>query len=248
MELGARAAPWRHPDVGLLMAVLGLGGLGCGGPEGEAAPIVHGSFQVRADPPGGSFAGPITVTLHSEVPATLYYTTDGSAPTLRGRPYRGPLELEGEVLLKFAGVDDDGVWSEPQVALFEPLDVPYPAHVAARMLDLSRPNVYFSARPGDDLLEQTVVARSVGRQAVLIHRVYVAASPGTGTLYEPGVFRLETPVEDATRLAPGEQLELTISYRASERLRSAALVFETDDPRHEGGVMSATLSGRIFTW
>lgn len=235
---------------GVMAGLLLASGFGCGGalPEDEPLVIETETFRVAAEPPGGEFSGPITITLHSEEPATLYYTTDGTAPSDDGVLYEGPFEVEETMMLTVAGVNADGVWSHSVVEYYEKVGVRRPAREVPRILSFSRPQVYFSARPGDDVLEQTIYASSIGTDHVLIHRAYISAAVETGGFYEPGVFRLETPVRDATLLAPGERIELRISYRPTETLRSASLVFETDDMRTETGAHEVRLTGRIFNW
>lgn len=244
----------RPEPAGQLAWSLGLSAVmfaaGCGGETAldEPTPIKTDSFRVAADPPGGRFTGPVLITLHAEVPATIYYTTNGDPPTASGTLYEGPFELEGDVMLSIAAVDNGGGWSKATVEHYEALEINLPPRESPRILSLSRPHVYFSARPGDEQLEQVIFATSVGSQHVLVHKVYLQASNDAGGFFEPGVFQLETPVPDNTLLAPGESLQLTVSYQASETLRSAALTFETDDLRTASGVHVVTLSGRIFNW
>lgn len=236
---------------GALAMLLGASGLGCGGalPEGDEPLVIEtNTFRVAADPPGGDFSGPVTVALHAEEPATLFYTTDGHPPTDDGIEYTGPIEVDDTVMLTFAGVNADGVWSRPVVEYYKRVPLTRPPIETPRILSLSRPQLYFSARTGDGILEETVYASSVGTEHVMIHRVYITAAAETGGFYEPGVFRLETPVADSTLLAPGERIELRVSYRPTETLRSASLVFETDDMRTETGAHEIRLSGRIFDW
>lgn len=222
----------------------------CGGPleEDDGLNVVQSSFRVRADPPGDMFAGPVTVTLHAEQPGTVYYTTDGSSPSEDGLVYDGPVRIEDNTLLTFIAVNDDGVWSEPNTELYEVRGVVIAPSQAQRMLNLSDSHVYFSARPGDDLLERRLTISSMGRNPVLIQSMYLGASRETGNFFENGVFRIENPIPDNTLLLPGESRQIVLTYRATDTLRTAALVFETDDPREEDGILQVQLSGRIFNW
>ena len=146
----------------------------CGGVSNdERGPISvsNDNFSVAADPPGGTFSGPITVALFSERPAALYYTTNGEAPADKGVEYTGPIEIEGDVMLNFAGVDENGVWSRSVVEYYDSRELTGIPSQAPRILSLSRPQLYFSARSGDGELEQTVYASSVGSEHVLIRKI-----------------------------------------------------------------------------
>jgi hypothetical protein len=66
---------------------------------------------VSASPAGGSYTGAQSVSLVAVDdigPSTIYYTTDGSAPTTASARYTGPLGLAGTVTLKYIAVDEVG--------------------------------------------------------------------------------------------------------------------------------------------
>src|SRR5262249_13609843 len=51
-------------------------------------------------PPSGSYVGALSVTLATSSPgATIYYTTDGSAPTRRSPQYSGPLPVSATMTI-----------------------------------------------------------------------------------------------------------------------------------------------------
>src|SRR5438552_14787933 len=53
------------------------------------------------NPPGGSFAGSVTVTMSTTTSgASIYYTTDGSTPTTASSAYTGPVPLTTTTTLK----------------------------------------------------------------------------------------------------------------------------------------------------
>jgi len=55
---------------------------------------------VAMSPPGGHFAGPVTVTLKSEPGAVIYYTTDGTVPGISDMLYQQPVQLSGPAILR----------------------------------------------------------------------------------------------------------------------------------------------------
>ncbi|HTQ36885.1 MAG TPA: chitobiase/beta-hexosaminidase C-terminal domain-containing protein [Steroidobacteraceae bacterium] len=58
-------------------------------------------------PAGGSFSGPVTVTLSSsEAGAEIHYTLDGSAPGLDDPVYRQPVRVEGPAVLRARAYKD----------------------------------------------------------------------------------------------------------------------------------------------
>ncbi|WP_243688186.1 chitobiase/beta-hexosaminidase C-terminal domain-containing protein [Geotalea toluenoxydans] len=67
--------------------------------------------SVTATPAGGTYAGPLTVTLTTDKPGTIYYTTDGTEPTSYSPVYSGPLYIAASTTLKFFA--RDAVNSEP---------------------------------------------------------------------------------------------------------------------------------------
>jgi len=71
----------------LLTFSLGCGGYGGGmGTTPAAMPAIA--------PAGGTYATPLTVNITDSLQnATIYYTTDGSTPTLSSPIYRGPFTL-----------------------------------------------------------------------------------------------------------------------------------------------------------
>lgn len=70
---------------------------------------------ITASPAGGTFGGPVNVTLQSnESNTTIYYTTDGSTPTTSSQVYSAPLRLTQTTTLKYFGVDASGYSSPVQ--------------------------------------------------------------------------------------------------------------------------------------
>ena len=62
----------------------------------------------RAWPASGVFGTPQTVQLFTDRQAVIYYTTDGSEPTLDSPRYTDPVRLEGSLQLRYFSVDPYG--------------------------------------------------------------------------------------------------------------------------------------------
>lgn len=70
-------------------------------------------------PAGGSFAGPQTVTISDSVAgASIYYTTDGTVPTLKSAPYTGPVTVSTSETLAAVAAPSGYTPSSPASALF----------------------------------------------------------------------------------------------------------------------------------
>ncbi len=61
-----------------------------------------------ASPPGGTYATPQTVTLSASETATIYYTTNGTAPTKASAKYAAQLSIATTTTLKYFAVDQAG--------------------------------------------------------------------------------------------------------------------------------------------
>ena len=67
---------------------------------------------IEASPAGGSYTGAQTVTLSTDEPALIYYTTDGTAPTTSSLLYTGPLSISETTTFRIMAVDPVGNQSE----------------------------------------------------------------------------------------------------------------------------------------
>ena len=62
---------------------------------------------VEITPGSGRYAGPVTVQLYTPVPGSLlYYTLDGSDPTVDGQEYTAPLELTETTVVRAVALDE----------------------------------------------------------------------------------------------------------------------------------------------
>ena len=63
---------------------------------------------VSADPAGGTYETPVSVTLSADETADIYYTTDGSDPTTASTAYVSPIDVSTSLTLKCMAVDSAG--------------------------------------------------------------------------------------------------------------------------------------------
>jgi len=61
-----------------------------------------------ASPIGGTYSSSQSVTLTSSESGTIYFSTDGSSPTIASSPYTGPITIALSATLKFIAVDPAG--------------------------------------------------------------------------------------------------------------------------------------------
>lgn len=96
-----------------LFAAASHASVGGGGPGADTtAPVVMASVD------SGSYAYSQTVTLAANEAATIYYTLDGSSPSMLSQRYAFPLEIRTSSTLKFFGVDAAGNANAAQTLSF----------------------------------------------------------------------------------------------------------------------------------
>nr|WP_093265425.1 PHB depolymerase family esterase [Psychrobacillus sp. OK032] len=89
-------------------------------PQGpDASRMMWEFFQSDVDPPkdipvttatpgGGTYKDSVNVELNSNIAGTIYYTTDGSEPTIHSNIYSQPLTITENTTLKFFSISNDG--------------------------------------------------------------------------------------------------------------------------------------------
>ena len=122
VKRGYKAATLYHYEAFLRLTLEGLGvtdelpGASAFAPNmdelfEDVAPPDTTPPTVAASPPGGSFAGPQTVTLTAtdNYPGTsIYFTTNGSTPTSASTRYSAPISIATTTTLKFVAIDAAG--------------------------------------------------------------------------------------------------------------------------------------------
>lgn len=73
---------------------------------------------VTANPTSGTYAGTQSVTLTANETATIYYTTDGSAPTQSSAVYSSPISVPATGTIKYFGKDTAGNVSPVQTVSY----------------------------------------------------------------------------------------------------------------------------------
>lgn len=64
-------------------------------------------------PDAGVFEDPVSVEIENNIPdGTVYYTLDGSTPTVDSAIYEAPIEIETDTMIKAVAVDDEGTQSK----------------------------------------------------------------------------------------------------------------------------------------
>jgi hypothetical protein len=223
---------------------------GCGGEEPDPdLEIKRSTLIVAAQPPGHTFEESVSVELSTEGPSQIFYTLNGDSPFGDAAIlYDGPIVLDENALLTFVAKEGE-LWSEPVTELYERHEDLVAPDPLPRALWLDDDQLVFSARRGDEgPMRKSVVVRASGIQAVSIHDIYITINPDSWSFWEEGIFQLETAFEAPGRLAPGESIELVVSYIPTETLRTAVLVLESDDQRTMDGVVTIDLTGRIWDW
>lgn len=73
---------------------------------------------ITASPVAGTFSSTQSVTLTSDEVSTIYYTTDGSTPTISSSVYSTPLSISATTTLKYFGKDTAGNSSGVQTQVY----------------------------------------------------------------------------------------------------------------------------------
>src|SRR5262249_4394389 len=137
MPLIVQAVGWSdHPQIDVLTQTN----------DGSWSPSrISASWSVDFVPPHtvanqpGGYDGHGLVTLTSTEPAAIFYTTDGTDPTVASSPYIGPIALPDASVLKYFGVD--AVGNQESVQTYGP-----PVHtVQVGVVDSSATTITFAS-------------------------------------------------------------------------------------------------------
>ncbi|MBI3848381.1 MAG: chitobiase/beta-hexosaminidase C-terminal domain-containing protein [Planctomycetes bacterium] len=76
--------------------------------DGNGQPVDTTPPVVTATPPGGVYSSNQSVVLQANEPATIFFTIDGSTPTVDSLVYSAPIPITGFTQLAYFGVDTAG--------------------------------------------------------------------------------------------------------------------------------------------
>lgn len=106
---------------------------------------------ITADPVGSLFIESATVTLTANEPATIYYTLDGSTPSVASLVYAAPLVITATTVIKAIAVDAAGntsaVMAETYTATIPAIDTPPTGWQASDPVDAPGPSGSWSDLP-----------------------------------------------------------------------------------------------------
>ncbi|MHC4137787.1 MAG: YncE family protein [Planctomycetota bacterium] len=174
----------RTSDVARLACVLAvaIGALGaCSSGGGGGGPADVEAPATSVSRPGGTYAIALALTLTATEPATIYYTLDGSDPSVAGgntlsgeSPVGGISVGEGTTVLKFFAVDAAGNQGVMRTETYT--------------VDLSAPVVSLAAGAPAEIgwLDDAQIQWQADESGAYVIEVGGTGAPGTGTQVESG--------------------------------------------------------------
>lgn len=119
---------------------------------------------VSANPASGTFTESISVTLSATQSATIYYTTNGTAPSTSSSKYTSPLTFTETTTLKAIGVTPDGITGDVKTFTYTKSSGPGP-----------------QPQPGDNLITDYYKVNPNG-QVGTFKTINVSGHPASGAL------------------------------------------------------------------
>ncbi len=145
---------------------------------------------VTASPNGGALTLAQTVILAADKPSTIYYTTDGTDPTISGTRQSfattGQLTINTTSTLKFYAVDNDGIMSLVATQNYPIITVPGAPRFVSAIAGNAQATVYFTApvsNGGSAVTSYTVTSSSGNLTATGNTSPITVTGLNNGTIY-----------------------------------------------------------------
>ncbi len=145
----------------------------------------------RAEPPGGLFMSAVSVSLLANEPATIFFTTDGTAPTPESAIFASPIAVTDSARIRFFAVDSAG---NAEATIHEERYV---------------------VRPGGPVLFSRDVQPIFTRSCALSIGCHTGFTPAAGMSLSPGEayrFTVGVPSEEVPTIARVRPFESEDSY------------------------------------
>lgn len=123
---------------------------------------------ITASPVGGTYGATQTITLSTNETATIYYTVDGSTPTISSLQYTAPISVTSNTTLKYFGVDTSSNASTVQTQAYT--------------IDTVTPIVTATPPAGSYNSTQSVVL-SVNKQATIYYTTDSSTPTASSSVY-----------------------------------------------------------------
>jgi len=158
-----------------------------------------------ASPSGGTYTGTVSVTLSASEPATIYYTTNGTAPTTSSAVYSGALSIASTTTLQFFAVDSAGNNEVVQSQVYTIMDTTAPVTTASPAggtyfnpvdvtLSANEPaTIYYTTNGSTPTTSSTVYAGPISMAVTTTLQFFAVDSAGNSESVKSAVYSIQAP-------------------------------------------------------
>ncbi|MDY9923701.1 chitobiase/beta-hexosaminidase C-terminal domain-containing protein, partial [Methanobacterium sp.] len=133
---------------------------------------------IQANPSGGLFNTTQIITLTTNEPATIYYTTDGTTPTTTSNQYTAPININTTTTLKFMAIDAVGNQGTVQTETYT--------------IDTTAPTIQAHPSGGNYSTAQSVVLTADDESATTIYYTTDGSDPTSSSNQYTGPININT--------------------------------------------------------
>jgi uncharacterized repeat protein (TIGR03803 family) len=162
-------------------------------------------------PGGGTYTSAQTVTITSAGANSIYYTTDGSPPTISSSLYTGPVQISAPTILKAVGVNGGGssliatatytMIPPPAAPVFSPNGGTYPSAQMVTITSAGANSIYYTTDGSAPTSSSTLYSGSVSISATRTLKAIAVNSAGSSPITT--VTYTITPPPAAPVFSPG---------------------------------------------